>query len=140
MYLVVPSRRPSSRLIMCVCDSNFLNSQGLGQDIRITTDNSSQTPASTAEDTSPLPASAAPPASRRIIFGLLALVAMLLGTNAYSHRQNRAWKVRARTRPSGSRPLLGSKRGHTSKVEKYGLQPASGLSSPVRGGESSEAC
>lgn len=92
---------------------NFLSSQEMmpdvGQEMRLTADTSSQTPAdespiesiSTATDTristSPLAPAARPawsPLSQRIVLGLLAVVVALLGTNVYSFNQTRAWKVR----------------------------------------------
>lgn len=79
--------------------------------MRLTSDTSSQTPptdtatvaATTAAGASPgiydvVPSDpAAPPfrgfRSNRILWGLLAFVVLLLGTNAYSHSQNRAYQV-----------------------------------------------
>lgn len=68
--------------------------------MRITAENASQTLATTTANASTLAAAPpatppAPPANRRIMFGLLAFVVMLLGTNVYSYQQNRAWQVRA---------------------------------------------
>lgn len=87
--------------------------------MQLTADGSSQTPATAtatataasttaatttdaqADTTTPLASPVPPPSppggsppSRRIILGLLAVVVMLLGTNAYSHNQGRALKVR----------------------------------------------
>lgn len=89
---------------LCTRDRHFLNDQ----EQRNTAETSSQTPTTTTADanTGALPAPPMLPAlstNRRIIYGLLAFVVMLLGTNAYSHQQNRTWEVRSRVGLSGNR-------------------------------------
>ncbi|CAM9381304.1 unnamed protein product [Scytosiphon promiscuus] len=79
----------------------------MGQEMRLTSDNSSQTssdaspiePATPTTDAPIYPLSAPTvrhawsPLNQRIILGLLAVVVLLLGTNAYSFNQTRAWKA-----------------------------------------------
>jgi len=72
--------------------------------MRLTSETSSQTPATTTANAStgiydvlPTEPPSAPRArsvrGKRIIFGFLAFVVVLFGTNVYTHRQNQAYQV-----------------------------------------------
>ncbi|CAN0330798.1 unnamed protein product [Ectocarpus sp. 6 AP-2014] len=84
---------------------NFLSSQESSERARSTSETSSQTPppatiasvstvTHVVDPSAPL-TSLLSGGSRagRLVLGLLAVVVMLLGTNAYSYNQSRAWKV-----------------------------------------------